>query len=113
MIRHISMFFMKDEKKETKELIIQKLRELENKLPHISGYAVGSDCMERPPGGMPGVPEFGDVVQIIDFETAEDAAAYPKNPGHIKLMEETGEYIEKVTAIDVELQEKEGKENGN
>lgn len=106
MVRHISMFFIKKEKKEARRLIIKKLQELEKKLGNITDYILGSDCMERFTREIPGVLEFGDIVQIIDFETVEEATAYPQNPGHIKLMEEVGEYVEKVTAIDIKLEEK-------
>ena len=101
MVRHISIFFLKKEKE--KSWVIEKLKELEHRLNEVSGYAVGLDCLERPTERTPELPEFGDIVQMIDFDTAEAATAYPNQPGHMKLMEEIGEYIEKVIAIDVAI----------
>lgn len=103
MIRHISIFFLKEEKKDAniKEMKAH-LEELGRELTGAVAYTVGIHAGPRPAKG-PGVPEFGDLIQIVDFKTKEDAAAYPLHPGHRKLMEETDAYIEKVVAMDVEL----------
>lgn len=103
MIRHISIFFLKEENKdENMEMMKIHLKELGRELKGVAAYTVGPHAGPKPPEG-PGVPEFGDLIQIIDFKTKEDAAAYPMHPGHQELMANTGAYIAKVVAMDVEL----------
>ncbi len=46
--------------------------------------------------------DFGDVVQIIDFQTSEDANCYPQSKEHLKLFHHGPKMI-KVTAIDFEM----------
>ncbi len=102
MIRHISIFFLKEENKaEHKKLFLERLIQMEGKLDHVAAYQVGTDCMERPPKGIPGVPEFGDVVQVIDFADEAAALAYPDHPAHVSLAEDMGAYLEKVVAMDI------------
>lgn len=102
MVRHISIFFLKEENKaDHQKLFIERLRQMESELERLAGYSVGTDCMERPPKGIPGVPEFGDFVQVIDFMEEADALAYPEHPAHVSLVKDMGEYLEKVVAIDI------------
>ena len=104
MIRHISIFFFKEEKKEEhKRLFTARLVAMETELDNLVDYQVGNDCMQRPPKGIAGLPEFGDAAQIIDFMNEEDAFSYPKHPAHINLMRDMSDYLEKVVAIDIRL----------
>lgn len=104
MIRHISIFFFKEEKKEEhKRLFMARLAAMETELDNLADYQAGNDCMRRPAKGMPGLPEFGDAVQIIDFLNEEDAFSYPRHPAHVNLMRDMSDYLEKVVAIDVRL----------
>jgi len=102
MIKHISIFFLKDEnKEENKKSFVKMLEQLEEKLEHVTEYQVGCDYMKRPPKGLPGVPEFGDVVQIIDFENEIDASSYAMHPAHVELMKLSENMIEKAVAMDI------------
>lgn len=104
MVKHISIFFLKEEQKaEHQKLFLERLKQMEAELSSLGGYHVGGDCIERPPKGAPGVPEFGDLMQVIDFMKEEDALAYPDHPAHIALTKDMGGYLEKVVAIDIRL----------
>ena len=104
MIRHISIFFLKEENKaEHQKIFLERLTQMEGQLEHVAAYQVGTDCMERPPKGIPGVPEFGDVVQIIDFTEEADAYGYAKHPAHVALAQDMDAYLEKVVAMDIKL----------
>lgn len=104
MIRHISVFFFKEDKKEEhKRLFMARLAAMETELDSLMDYQVGVDCMQRPPKGISGLPEFGDAAQIIDFVNEEDAFSYPNHPAHVNLMRDMSDYLEKVVAIDIRL----------
>lgn len=104
MVRHISVFFLKeDQKEENKKVLLERLQGMESSLTNIASYHAGADCMERPPKGVPGVPDFGDVVQVIDFLNEKEAADYVKHPAHLALVESMSVYLEKVVAIDVNI----------
>jgi len=45
-------------------------------------------------------PLFGDLVQIADYETMEDANGYPPSKAHMDLVALSDPMLEKVTAID-------------
>ena len=103
MIKHVSIFFLKDEnKEENKKSLVKMLEQFEDKLENIAEYQVGSDCMKRPPKGLPGVPEFGDVMQIIGFKNEADAGSYAMLPEHMELMKSSESMIERVVAIDIQ-----------
>lgn len=104
MIRHISIFFFKEGIADfEKNRVCHIFKEMKKELSYIADYQVGSDCMPRPPKGIPGLPEFGHLVQVIDFLTEEAAAGYAMHPAHIKVSEAVDSYIEKVVAIDFEV----------
>lgn len=100
-IRHISIFFIKEEMKTKLPELLETLTRCTENVA-AEAYMTGVDCMPRPAERIPGLPEFGDVVQIIDFETRVEAEQYPAHPAHQKLMHEIGYAVEKVVAIDVE-----------
>ena len=100
-IRHISIFFIKDEMKSKLPELLEDLKTCTEKVK-AEAYMTGADCMPRPAGKIPGLPEFGDIVQVIDFETRVEAEQYPEHPAHKELMQKIGDAIEKVVAIDVE-----------
>ena len=52
--------------------------------------------------GMQEGPQFGDVIQIIDFATKEDLEAYPASKAHQKIIKESPKMAH-VTAIDYEI----------
>lgn len=97
MYRHISIFTLKE--KEKAEGFIELLKEVSEAAPSVIHYEIGRNFGKAPEG--PG-PDFGDVIQILDFETVDDLNAWPETPEHIRLMRE-GPENEKVTAIDYEV----------
>lgn len=97
MYRHISIFTLKDKNE------IQSLKDLLEEVgscPLIVNNHVGLN-MTLLPDGEKG-PNFGDVIQTIDFHTKEDLDKYPTSKEHLKLFHE-GPEMEKVTAIDFEI----------
>lgn len=107
MIRHISIFFLKKENKKENILDIkERLARLGGELCGVLAYHVGEHAGPKPPEGTPGAPEFGDLIQMIDFADAAAAGAYPEHPGHLALAAATDGYVEKVVAMDIEMEEK-------
>ena len=104
MIRHISIFFLKDGvTKEEKGHVEIALGELKNELTGIADYRTGTNCLPPPPLGAANAPRFGDLVQVIDFVSREEAKNYPGHSGHRKLLEATSAYMKEVIAVDFEL----------
>lgn len=78
MIRHISIFFLKENVSENeKAQALEALRHVGDGMDDVLDCQAGADCMERPPKGLPGLPEFGNLVQVIDFKTR---VMYVKSP---------------------------------
>ena len=105
MIRHISIFTFKNAPEKAEN--IRRVRAFLEQFPGICPL-VRNHSVAVPAAPTPAVPEdapllFGDLVQVCDFETAADAAAYPVSEAHIKLSEFSTPYLQKVTAIDYEL----------
>ncbi len=96
MIRHVSVFTLKN--KGEVETMISMLQEVAT-CPLIVKSEVGRNLTAA--GNGPG-PHFGDVIQIIDFNTREDLNRYPSSKEHQKLFLE-GPQMEEVTAIDYEV----------
>ena len=100
MIKHISVFTLKN--KEEINGFVEMLDEVA-KCPLIVHSEVGVNVTPKPEEGLEG-PEFGDVVQIISFNSKEDLDAYPSSKEHMKLFKE-GPVMEKVSAIDYEVKD--------
>lgn len=97
MFRHISVFTLKDKNE------IDKLVELLNEVGKCSliiNNDIGINITNTPNEGKG--PDFGDVIQMIDFGTKEDLDKYPVSKEHLKLFHE-GPEMEKVTAVDYKL----------
>ena len=104
MVRHISVFFLKkDATQGEKEFVEKSLRELEGQLTEAACYWVGKSCVAPPPAEDVGTPDFGDFVQVIEFETHEAATEYPMHPGHQMLKDKIASVVERVVAIEVEI----------
>ena len=100
MIRHISIFFIKEEMKSKLPKLLEILKTCTENV-NVTSYMTGTDCMPIPAEKIPGLPEFGDMVQVIDFADRKEEQ-YPTHPAHQKLMQEIGYAVDKVVAIDVE-----------
>ena len=109
MIRHISLFrFLEDPangntKAENIAAVQAYLEEIPAMLPTVVRSYVGP--------ALPGAPDlpdeapvqFADLAQVIDFETPEDAAAYPASKAHQDLTALSGPMMKKVIAMDFEI----------
>ena len=98
MLRHISIFTLKD-KKEIGNLI-ELLNDVGTNCNLILNSQVGTNITKVELDG--NGPDFGDVIQIIDFKNHDDLNAYPISKEHLNLFENGPEMI-KVTAIDYEF----------
>lgn len=106
MVRHISVFTFLDEPQngKTKAENIEIVREYLEKVPSlytpIRHSRVGVTL-----GGTPDQPDdapvmFGDLIQIVDYDSAADAEGYPPSKAHTDLMALSDPMLKKVTAID-------------
>ena len=110
MIRHISVFTFSDTPKngKTKAENIETIRAYLEGVPAMYpamkasqiGVAIPGEAPDLPPGAC---PLFGDLVQIADYETLEDANGYPPSKAHMDLVALSDPMLEKVTAIDFEF----------
>ncbi len=109
MVRHISVFTFLDEpangktKAENMETVRAYLETVPQLYPAMRRQVIGTTL-----GGTPSLPDdapvmFGDLVQIADYDNAEDANAYPPSKAHMDLVEFSTPMLKKVTAIDFEL----------
>lgn len=109
MIRHISVFTFLDEpangktKAENMETVRAYLEKVPELYPPIKSQYIGVTL-----GGTPVLPDdapvmFGDLVQVIDYDNAEDANGYPPSKAHMDLVEFSTPMLKKVTAIDYEM----------
>ncbi len=98
MYRHISVF--KLENKEEIEELLAWLERVGKECPLIAASIVRKNISEAPGDG-PG-PDFGDVVQIVDFASKEDLDAYPASKEHVNLAM-NGPKNSKVTVIDFQV----------
>lgn len=109
MIRHISMFSLHDNpsngknKKENIALVKKYLDEIPNKLPYIAGYSVGQTILADNICDNEAPVIFGDLVQIIDFNTPADALNYPNSDIHNELVSVSEGIVKKVYVIDFEI----------
>ena len=105
MIRHISVFTFLDtpDKQKNIDAVRAYLDKVPGLYPPIKSQFVGVGL-----GGDPALPDdapvlFGDLVQILDYDTAGDAAGYAPSRAHMDLVEFSTPMLKKVTAIDFEL----------
>ena len=109
MIRHISVFSFKDQspdgksKAENIAAVRDCLQGIPAQYPSIRAQYVYAAAMEAPPLPDDAPVLFGDLIQIIDFDTAQDAAGYGPSQAHAKLQELSEGMMRKVTAIDFEM----------
>ena len=111
MIRHISVFTFLDEPAngKTKAENIAAVRAYLERTPELYP-AMKRQQVGVTVGGTPALPDdapvlFGDLVQIADYDTLEDANGYPPSKAHMDLVEFSTPMLKKVTAIDFEVAE--------
>ena len=109
MIRHISLFMFADtpEKAGNIAAVRDLLEQIPALYPAVRAQQVGTAL---PAGGPPpalaedaALPLFGDLVQVVDFDTPEDAAGYPASEAHRALTALSGPMGVRVAAIDYEF----------
>ena len=103
MIRHISVFSFRDGLDKQKNIDAVKAYLLEKVpalYPAIKAQQVGVQVADTPslPDDAPVL--FGDLIQVADFATLEDANGYPASEAHTSLVEFSTPMLKKVTAID-------------
>ena len=110
MIRHISVFTFSDNPKngKTKAENIETVRAYLESVPALYPAMKFSQVGVAIPGEVPNLPPdasplFGDLVQIADYDTLEDANGYPPSKAHMDLVALSDPMLEKVTAIDFEI----------
>lgn len=96
MIKHISVFTLKDKSKINQ--FKKMLEEVGHECPLIIKSEIGCNISKQPTVG----PHFGDVIQIVEFKNEEDLNAYPASKEHQRLLKE-GPEMETVTAIDYHI----------
>lgn len=101
MVRHISIFYLKENLTENQvNYILDLLEQLQFNLDSVKDYQVGQNCMTLPQASTKNSPLFGNVAQVINFTTMEAAKAYPSHPAHLQLMTDISSYIKQVAVID-------------
>lgn len=103
MIRHISIFELKNEWKENGTQKLISLLEEVASCKLIQKSVIGINITRIPKTAGIETPVFGDVIQSIDFRDRYAAAAYPRSIEHQNLLEQSKHMIEHVTAIDFEI----------
>ena len=105
MIRHISVFTFQDtpDKQKNIEAVKSYLETVPALYPAIKAQIIGIPAAPAPslPDDAPVM--FGDLIQVADFDTPEDAAGYPASEAHTTLAEFSSPMLKKVTAIDYEV----------
>lgn len=96
MYRHVSVFTLKN--KDEVDLLVQLLKEIDSCELIINNY-IGTNITSTIEGKG---PDFGDVIQMIDFKSLNDLEMYPTCKEHLKLLHDGPEMI-KVTAIDYKI----------
>ena len=89
MIKHVSVFTLKDKSK------INQFKKMLEEVGNECSLIVNSEVGKQPAIG----PHFGDLIQIIEFKDENDLNAYPVSKEHQRLLKE-GPEMETVTAID-------------
>lgn len=97
MFKHISVFTL--ENKNDLDLLVKQLNDV-LECPLVVRGEVGVN-ISHVKEGLEG-PDFGDVIQILEFNTKEDMDNYPSSKEHMVLFKE-GPKMKKVTAIDYEV----------
>ena len=105
MIRHISIFTFRDapDKQKNIETVKAYLETVPDLYPVMKAQFIGVPVAPTPdlPDDAPFM--FGDLIQVADFDTPEDAAGYPASAAHTRLAEFSTPILKKVTAIDYEV----------
>ena len=108
MIRHISVFTFQDtpDKQKNIETVRAYLETVPDLYPVMKAQYIGGPAAPTPtlPDDAPVM--FGDLIQVADFDTLEDASGYPASEAHTKLAEFSTPMLKKVTAMDFVWEEK-------
>ncbi len=107
MIRHISVFTFRDtpDKQKNMEAVKAYLEQVPAQYPPMKAQTIGTQAASTPslPDDAPIL--FGDLIQVADFDTLEDANGYPASEAHARLVEFSDPMLKRVTAIDFVLEE--------
>ncbi len=105
MIRHISIFTFLDtpEKQQNIETIRGYLEKVPEMYPAVKNTVVAVSAAPTEPLPNEAPVMFGDLIQIADFDTPEDAGGYAPSKAHQDLVALSTPMLKKVTAIDFEM----------
>lgn len=108
MVRHISVFSFQDTPKRQKNLEEVKayLDTIPSLYPAAKRQRIYLSAAPAPRLSEDAPVLFGDMIQVIDFETPEDAAGYPTSAAHTRLAEFSTPMLKKVTAMDYVVADK-------
>ena len=105
MVRHISVLTFLDtpEKEQNVETVRAFMEQMPEMHPAIRNSVVAVPVLSTPflPDDAPVM--FGDLVQLLDFDTVEDAADYPLSKAHTDLAAMSTAMLKKVTSIDYQI----------
>lgn len=95
MVKHIVLFkFMEEKKESDMNTLIEKLRELPDKIDLIRSYEVGANVVEG--------PRNYDVALVSTFDSLEDLKAYAACDPHTEFIEFMKTCVEDVKVLDYE-----------
>ena len=105
MIRHISIFTFRDtpDKQENIQTIRAYLEQVPALYPAIRNSVVAVPAVPTDPLPDDAPVMFGDLIQIADYDTLEDANGYPPSRAHMDLVALSTPMLKKVTAMDFEV----------
>ena len=95
MVRHIVLYFLKDNSPESKEALKQKFLSMKGKIDVLKDIEVGIDFMQS--------PRSADVSLTCLFDSKEDLAVYANHPVHIPVKQYVQQVVERSISCDYEI----------
>ena len=95
MVRHIVLYFLKDNSPESKEALKQQFLSMKGKIDVLKDIEVGIDFMKS--------PRSADVSLTCLFESREDLAVYAEHPVHIPIKKYVQQVAERSVSCDYEI----------
>ena len=95
MVKHIVLYFLKDNSPESKEALKQQFLSMKGKIDVLKDIQVGIDFLNS--------PRSADVSLTCLFDGKEDLAVYANHPVHIPVLEYAKQVVEKSVSCDYEI----------
>lgn len=102
MIRHISIFTFLDtpDKQKNIDLVRTYLEKAPGMYPAMKNAIVAVPSVQSAPVADEAMVMKGDLIQIADYDTQEDADGYLPSKAHMDLVALSSPMLKKVTVID-------------